>query len=94
MAEEVDAERQAFMDELGMTYVELEEAAADQEKALRRRKTSAQRLTLAMAARRRRPRGASSRPTPSAIKLKTSSSTTQSQAVLHEGLPQLLEYVC
>ena len=33
MAEEVDAERQAFMDELGMTYVELEKAAADQEKA-------------------------------------------------------------
>ena len=33
MAEEVDAQRQAFMDELGMTYVELEEAAADQEKA-------------------------------------------------------------
>ena len=27
MAEEVDAQRQAFMDELGMTYVELEEAA-------------------------------------------------------------------
>ena len=33
MAEEVDAERQAFMDELGMTYVELEEAAVDQDKA-------------------------------------------------------------
>ena len=33
MAEEVDAERQAFMDELGMTYAELEEAAMDQEKA-------------------------------------------------------------
>ena len=33
MAEEVDAERQAFMDELGMTYVELEKAAADQEEA-------------------------------------------------------------
>ena len=31
MAEEVDAERQAFMDELGMTYVELEKAAADQD---------------------------------------------------------------
>ena len=33
MAEEVDAERQAFMEELGMTYAELEKAAADQEKA-------------------------------------------------------------
>ena len=34
MAEEVDAERQALMDELGMTYyVELEEAAVDQDKA-------------------------------------------------------------
>ena len=33
MAEEVDAQRQAFMDELGMTYVELEKAAIDQEKA-------------------------------------------------------------
>ena len=33
MAEEVDAERQAFMGEIGMTYVELEEAAIDQEKA-------------------------------------------------------------
>ena len=91
MAEEVDAQRQAFMDELGMTYVELEKAAIDQEKA-----PPAQDIGSASNA-------SDGSPTPATawgffeanadeINVQTRYSTTRSQAVLHGRLPH--NYVC
>ena len=86
MAEEVDAERQAFMGELGMTYVELEEAAIDQEKA-----PLAQDIGSASDASGGGPAPATSwgffAANADAINVQTRYSTTPSQAVLHGRLP-------